>query len=115
MSSICGKHYETANLPVASPTLEITSSRIGESDVSLKSKHYESSYEGTSEAPCTTALLERMPLVIEMVTNVLCTAHNILDDGVEEANMQNETVDLINEDNSAYKEFKVENVSTCQF
>ncbi len=120
MSSICGNHYEASNPPVSPSTLEITSSRDDDgflnesgSDVSLKPiRHSEFSYAGdTSKAPCTTALLERMPLVIEMVTNVLRTAQNILDDSVEEANVQNEPVDLINHDNSAFKEFTAENVS----
>ena len=115
MSSICGNHYEASNPPVSPSTLEITSNRDDDgsflnesgSDVSLKPiRHSEFSYAGdTSKAPCTTALLERMPLVIEMVTNVLRTAQNILDDSVEEANVQNEPVDLINHDNSAFKEF----------
>ena len=109
--------YEAGNPPFSPPTLETTSSRTGsfsnetESE-NLKPRQHECSYDDTSETPSTTALLESMPLVIEMVTNVLRTAQNILADDVEEVDIQNDSVNLINDDNSTYKEIAAENVSS---
>ncbi len=102
------QHYQAANTPV-SPPLEITDENESET---LKPKNYECSNGDTSETPLTTALLESMPSIIDMVTDVLRTAKIILEDGVEESSVKNDTVDLMNADNSVHKELVDDSVST---
>ncbi|XP_046452961.1 uncharacterized protein LOC124200702 isoform X3 [Daphnia pulex] len=96
------QHYQAANTTV-SPSLEITDESESET---LKPKNYEclNGDSDTSKIPLTTALLESMPSIIDMVTDVLRTAKNILEDGVEESSVKNDTVDLMNADNSVLKE-----------
>lgn len=106
------QHYQAENTAV-SPSLEITDESESET---LKPKNYEclNGDNDTSKTPLTTALLESMPSIIDMVTDVLRTAKNILEDGVEESSVKNDTVDLMNADNSVLKELVDNSVSTSK-